>query len=167
MTLGEFLEQFSQHHELIVFYAIATPLTAILAGVFGKGQGHLSPWRYLYSFLVYLSALPGLFALTLNVYTIGFEGRSLMETDLFTQIIPIVVMILTIWIISRNVSLDLVPGFDRLASLFMLILLIFTILWVLEKTRVLFISVFPFPLAIIFVIFLIVAGIRLMRTLFR
>ena len=97
MTLGEFLQQFSQHHELIVFYAIATPLTAVLASVFSKGQGHLSPWKYLYSFLIYLSALPGIFAITLNVYLIGFEGRSLLETDLYTQILPMVVMAVTIF----------------------------------------------------------------------
>ena len=38
MTLGEFLNQFGQHHELIVFYAVATPLTALLAGLFTARQ---------------------------------------------------------------------------------------------------------------------------------
>ena len=121
----------------------------------------------MYSFLIYISSLPGIFALTLNVYLIGFEGRSLLETDLFTQILPIIVMILTVWIISRNVSLDFVPGFDKLASLLLLMILVFTVLWILEKTRILFISIFPFPLAILFILFLIVAGLWLTRTIFR
>lgn len=167
MTLGEFLNQFGQHHELIVFYAVATPLTALLAGLFSKSQGHLSPWRYLYAILVYISCLPGIFAVTLNIYLWFFEGRSILESDIFTQIIPVLVMLLTLWIIRRSVMLDQIPGFDRISGLLALILIIFAFLWILEKTRILFISYFPFPLAILFILGLITAGLMISRRLFR
>ena len=167
MTLGEFLQQFGQHHELILFYALAVPLTALLAGIFSKGQGHLSPWRYLYSVLIYMACLPGIFSLTLNIYIMGFEGRSVLDADVYTQLLPIIVMVITIWLIARSVSLEHVPGFDRLTGLIVLIGLVFTLLWVLEKTRIFFISVFPFPLAILFILGLIGGGLWAMRRFLR
>lgn len=167
MTLGEFLQQFGDHHELIIFFAVALPLTALLAGLLGRGQGHLSPWKYLYGTLVYIACFPGIFSLTLNAYLWFVEGRSILDADIFTQLIPVLVMALTLWLISRNVSLDLVPGFDRISGLLALIAVVFTVLWILEKTRILFISGFPFALAILVIFALIMAGLWAMRSIFR
>ena len=167
MTLGEFLQQFSAHHELILFYAVAVPLTALLAGIFGKGQGHQSPWKYLYAVLVYMACLPGIFSVTLSGYLWFVEGHSVLDSDIFTQIIPVLVMVLTLWLITRSVSLDRVPGFERISGLITLIIIVFVILWVLEKTRILFISFFPFPLAILAILALITGGRWAMSKIFR
>jgi len=73
MTLQEFFDACTNNPEIIGFYFVALPLTAFLASVFGKGEGHLSPWKYLYTVLVYAATVPGIFAIVLNVYLFLFE----------------------------------------------------------------------------------------------
>ena len=61
MTLGQFFEAVSLEPSIVLFYFFALPFTAFLASIFGKGEGHLSPWKYLYTVLVYLACVPGVF----------------------------------------------------------------------------------------------------------
>ena len=67
MTLGEFFEWTGDHPAILISYFIGIPLIALLAGMFSKGEGHLSPWKYLYSILIYLTSVPGIFAVKLKV----------------------------------------------------------------------------------------------------
>ena len=73
MTLQELFDVLGANPEIILFFFAALPLTAFLASVFGRGEGHLSPWKYLYCILTYLSAIPGIFAILLNIYLFLFE----------------------------------------------------------------------------------------------
>jgi hypothetical protein len=58
MTLKELFTCISQNPDFILFYFLIIPLTALLTGILGKGEGHLSPWKYLYAFLIYLVSIP-------------------------------------------------------------------------------------------------------------
>jgi hypothetical protein len=113
MTLGEFLNVCDSSSSLILFFLIALPLTALLAKVFGSGQGHISPWKYLYTILMYLACIPGIFAVTLNLYLFIFEQSSILDANLYTQILPVFSMFLTLWLIRWNVSFDEIPGFYK------------------------------------------------------
>lgn len=144
MTLAQFFEVCSQNASVLLFYFIATPLTAILASIFGKGEGHLSPWKYLYSFLIYAVTIPGLFAISLSIYMFLFERGSIMNANIFTQILPVLSMFLTISIIRKSVNLDLIPGFDKLSSLMLLISVVLIVLWIMEKTNIFIITFMPF-----------------------
>lgn len=144
MTLGEFLNVCDQSGSIILFYFTAIPLVAALAWGFGRGEGHLSPWKYLYTALIYLACVPGIFAVTLNVYLFFFERTSILNANLYTQILPILSMLVTLWIIRRNVDFDDIPGFNKIGSLFLLLILLFAFLWVLEKTQLFVISFMPF-----------------------
>lgn len=144
MTLGDFFELIGNNPAIILFYFMALPLTAFLAGILGKGEGDLSPWSYLYSTLVYLASLPGIFAITLNIYLFLFERQSIMDANIYTQILPILVMCLTLWIIKRNVSYVEIPGFNRLSGLMTIIIAILTIMWILEKTHIIVFTYMPF-----------------------
>ena len=144
MTLAQFFEVCSKNASITLFYFIATPLTALLAGIFGKGEGHLSPWKYLYSFLIYAVTIPGIFAVSLSVYMFFFERGSIMEANIFTQILPIVSMFLTLSIIRRNVELDQIPGFGRLSSLKLMVTIVLIVMWILEKTNLFVFTYMPF-----------------------
>ena len=76
MTLGEFFDWTSLHPALMLVYFIGVPVIDLLAGLFAKGEGHLSPWKYLYSVLIYMVALPGIFAVTLSIYFFLFEANN-------------------------------------------------------------------------------------------
>ncbi len=157
MTLGDLFNLLSQNPAIILFFFIAVPLTAILAGIFGRGEGHLNPWKYLYCILIYLTMIPGIFAITLNVYTFLFERQSIYNTNLYTQILPLISMIVTILIIRRNVDLIEIPGFDRLSGLVLLLTAIISFMWILDRTHIIAIAILPFQWVLILFLILLVA----------
>ena len=159
MTLGEFFKWTGDHPALLISYFVGIPLIALLAGMFSKGEGHLSPWKYLYSILIYLSSIPGIFAVTLNIYLFLFERRSIMDTNLYTQVLPVLSMIATILIIKKQVSLDLVPGFDKISGLIIVIASIMALMWIIDKTHIYSITFMPFYA----VILILVAGFFVIR----
>jgi len=152
MTLGEFFVLISQNPILLVGFFAMVPFTALLAGIMGKGEGHLSPWKWLYSVLVYLAAVPGIFAISLTIYFLIIERRGLLETDIFIQILPVISMIATLLLIRWNVSLKLVPGFGKLSGLMMMIFVVLLIMWGMDRIRIILFSFMPIYLALLMLI---------------
>lgn len=144
MTLGELIDFLYGHPYYVSCYFIGIPLAAFLANLLGKGEGHLSPWSYFYSLLVYLSVIPGIFALLLNVYHLLFENTSIYKVRLAVQVLPIASMILSLYLIKQNVSFDKIPGFDKLSSFGFSMAGIMIILFILNKARILVFSYLPF-----------------------
>lgn len=149
MTLGEFFEWTGEHPFLLLSFFIGIPLISLLAGAFSKGEGHLSPWKYLYATLIYLTAIPGIFAVTLSIYLFLFERRSIMDTNLYTQVLPIFSMIATLLIIKKQVDLDLVPGFDKISGLILIIASLMVLMWIIDKTHIYAITFLPFYVVIL------------------
>jgi len=153
MTLGEFFQLLSDSPSLVLFYFLAVPLTAFLALIFGRGEGAMSPWKYLYSTLVYLVCIPGIFAVTLNIYLFLFERIKIMDTNLFTQVLPIASMIVTLVLIKKNTRFEDIPGFDKLAGLIMVISALLAVMWFLDRTHIIAITFIPFHyILIVFVV---------------
>ena len=158
MTLQDFFETISQNPTPAIGYLLFVPVTAGLASLFAKGEGHLSPWKYLYALLIYLSTIPGIFALALNAYLFLFERQPILQANVYTQLLPILSMIITLLLIRRNVDLDLIPGFHRLSGLFLMIAVVFLFMWILDKTRLFVFSYMPFSqvLLIFLVLFILI-----------
>lgn len=136
MTLREFFDYLGAHPLTVVGFFLLIPLIALLAGWMGRGEGHLSPWRYLYSLLVYAVCIPGIFSITLSVYLFLFErGGSIMNLNLLTQVAPALSMILTLGIIRRNTPFESIPGFGKLSSLMMTIGAVFVLMYLLDRTH--------------------------------
>lgn len=144
MTLQDFFNLLSDNPFLILAYFILVPITAILAGILGKNEGHLTPWKYLYSALIFMVAVPGIFAITLSIYLFLFERRSILQTDVYTQILPVVSMMVTFFIVRKNVAMEYIPGFDKLSGLVMMIFTTLAVMWFLVKFRILGITFIPF-----------------------
>jgi len=152
MTLGECFQLLSESPSLVLFYFLSVPLTALLALVFGRGEGHISPWKYLYTTLVFLVCIPGIFAITLNIYFFLFEKIKIMDTNLYTQVLPIVSMVITLMLIKQNTKFDDIPGFGKLAGLIMVISAILAVMWFLDRTHIIAITIIPFYYVIIVMI---------------
>ncbi|NNE26616.1 MAG: hypothetical protein HKN09_07215 [Saprospiraceae bacterium] len=159
MTLGDFLNYFAENPFYIIYYFIAIPLAAFLANVFGKGEGHLNPWCMMYAILIYLVAIPGIFSIILNLYHILFENHSIYDTNIFAQILPIISMVLTFYLIKQNVSFKQIPGFGKLANLLGMIAGLMVVLFILEKLRIVAFTFIPFTWFVLLLILLFV-GIR-------
>ncbi len=144
MTLGELIDFLYGHPYFVSCYFIGIPLAAFLAKLLGKGEGHLSPWSYFYSVLIYLSVIPGIFALLLNVYHLLYENTSIYKVRLPVQVVPIASMILSLYLIKQNVSFDKIPGFGKLSSFAFSMAGIMIILFILNKARILIFTYLPF-----------------------
>lgn len=144
MTLQQAIEWLGQHPGLAIFYLFAPFLTAVLAGILGKGEGHLSPWKYLYAIIVYAGCIPGVFAFALNIYLFLFERISIFSFDIYTQILPIISMFATIFVVRRNVDLRAVPGFNNLSGLVTIISAALCFMWFLDRTHIMIFSYMPF-----------------------
>lgn len=136
MTLQEMLGYLGERPEAVVGYFAALPVLSLLIGAIDRDRGHIAPWNYLYSGIIYLSAVPGIFALTLNVYLFLFERRSVMDMDLISQVLPVLSMILCLAIIRRNVDLSYVPGFDKLSGLLLILTAVIALMWLADRTQV-------------------------------
>jgi hypothetical protein len=100
----------------------------------GRGEGHLSPWKYLYSAIVYLVCVPGIFATALAVYLFLFEqGGSIFNLNLLTQVLPIGAMLATLAVVRRNVAFGYIPGFGKLTDLIMTIVTVFVLMYFLNR----------------------------------
>lgn len=137
MTTRDRIQLAGQHPWVLVSAFIAPPVLAWLAGpLHGKDRGTLAPWKYLYSLLVYLVCVPGMFAAVITAYTLFFSRENLLDANLLAYFLPIVSMVATLVLIRKNVSFDDVPGFDRLSGLMVMVGCSFAIALAIQKTRI-------------------------------
>ena len=137
MTTRELIEM-ADRYPLILGLAFMLPpvLAWIIGHLHGKDRGAESPWKYVYSVLVYAVCVPGLFSAVLTGYTLFFSRENLLDASLLAYFTPIVSMIVTLVFIRKSVSFDDVPGFDRLSGLMMMIGCSFAFALAVDKTRI-------------------------------
>lgn len=152
MTLADLFNKASGEPTYIILFFVMIPVTALWTGWISKDEGWNSPWKYIYSTLLYLASVPGIFAVSLGVYLFLFERRSVFETNVLIEIMPIISMIATILIVRKNVDISYIPGFDKLSGLIMMISSALAIMWFVDRTRIIVFSYLPIQyLLLIFV----------------
>ncbi len=141
---------------LVLSIFIIMPIAAILLGFIAKNEGHLSPWKYIYSGIIYIVSIPGIFAVTLNIYLFLFENQSVLDTNLYTQVLPILSMVVTLFIVKNNVDLGWIPGFNRLGGMIMMITSALAIMWFVDRTRIWMVSFLRFEYVLVIFLLLLV-----------
>lgn len=137
MTIREILKAVEPYSLFIGIGFVVPPVLAFLSGlVHGPGNGGRSPWKYVYSVLVYAVCFPGICSAVLTGYALFFTHKDLLDIDVMIYIAPVVSMVLTLILIRKNVSFDEVPGFDRISGLMVMIAITFAFVLVIEKTRI-------------------------------
>lgn len=136
MTLQELFNSIGNDPFYIVAYFIALPLIALIIGFTSKGESHLSPWTYIYSALIYMVCIPGIFAITLCVYTFFFERQSFLNLNIIVYFLPIISMILTLILIKKRIPLDGIPGFGKISGLMLVIAVTFISMLLIQKTKI-------------------------------
>ena len=137
MTTREFIAMAGQHWLVLLAMFLVPPVAAWLCGVaHGNGCGGNTPWKYCYSVLVYLTCVPGTFAAVITGYTLFFTRENLMDVNPLVYFLPLASMVVTLVLIHKNVSFDLVPGFDRLEGLMVMIACSFVLALAIQKTRI-------------------------------
>ena len=137
MTIRDLIHLSDQHPFVLVGVFVAPPVIAWLLGrMHERGKGGASPWKYIYSVLVYLVCVPGLFAAVITAYTLFFSHENLLDASLLVYFLPIVSMVVTLIFIRKNVTFDEVPGFDRLSGLMMMVGCSFAVALAIQKTNI-------------------------------
>jgi hypothetical protein len=137
MTARELMEAAGQHSIYLIIYFAALPALALVLGyIHGPNKGSLSPWKYIYSFLVFGACIPGILAAVITGYILFLTRENLLDFNLLVYVLPIIVMLVTLVLISRNVSFEEVPGFHRLSGLIATMAVTFALVMLIEKTRI-------------------------------
>jgi len=137
MTTRELIQLAGQHPLVLSGYFVAPPALAFVLGrVHGPSKGGLSPWKYVYSILIYVVCVPGLLAAVLTCYTLFFSRENLLDVNLLVYFLPIVSMVVTLVFIHKKVSFDEVPGFNRLSGLMVMIGCSFTVALAISKLQI-------------------------------
>ena len=137
MTTREFIGMAGQQWVVLLAMFLVPPVAAWWCGVaHGSGCGGNTPWKYCYSVLVYLTCVPGTFAAVITGYTLFFTRENLLDVNPLVYFLPIVSMVATLVLIHKNVAFDLVPGFDRLEGLMVMIACSFALALAIQKTKI-------------------------------
>ena len=138
MTLQQLLDILSAHPIPVIVYFAALPLACLLLRLFhGRGGGGAAPWRYVYTVVIYLVCIPGIFSLFLTLYSLLLLRASILTVNVLSYFLPILSMAVSLLILRRSVAFDDIPGFRRLYGLFLLIFLTFLVLFALDRLRIL------------------------------
>jgi len=137
MTIRELTEQAGRHPGILAALFIALPLSAwVLGRLHGPGRGAAAPWKYLYSIVVYLACVPGMFSSVLTAYALFFRNENLLDANLLVYVLPILCMVVALVFVQKNVGFEAVPGFDRLSGLMIMIACSFALALAIHKTRI-------------------------------
>lgn len=85
MTIESLIGEIGQIDIWILLAIFLAPpvLVWILRMLHGRGNGGNSPWNYIYSVLVYLVCVPGMFSCVLTAYAMFFVRQNLLEVNFF------------------------------------------------------------------------------------
>jgi hypothetical protein len=144
MTLQDFFTLLSNNTIPVLLFFIALPVLATIVGFIGGTKDHVAPYNYIYSVIIYLVSLPGIFAVGLNIYFFLFQRQDIMQTNLLLQVLPIAAMLITVLIIKNNILLAYVPGFDKISGLWLMLFAVLFFMWLLEKIQIVVFSMMPF-----------------------
>lgn len=124
-------------HQLVLFLAFLAPpvIVELTRWLHGRDRGKFAPWKYLYTLLVYVACVPGMFAGVITAYTFFVTKENLLDANLLVYFAPIVSMIVTLILIRKNVSFDDVPGFERLFGLMIMLACSFAIALAVQKMK--------------------------------
>lgn len=137
MTIQDLINLVSKHQLVLIIVFCAIPIAAYLSGLL-QGDRNCSESRikYLYSVLIYLSCIPGIFSAVLTAYSLFFLRADLLRVNFLVYILPIISMVATLKIIKRKNSFDDIPGFDRIMGLMLMMGTSFVVAFLLHRAVV-------------------------------
>ena len=136
MSVNELLERLEEHTGLAVCFFVALPLLALFFSFLYRRIASRAFFDSVFSAIIYLSAIPGVFACVLIFYLLFFTRTNLLNVDIVFSFLPVVSMSLVFGIIGKNVKFDDLPGFGRLTGLMLLIAIASCVTLAIYKLRI-------------------------------
>lgn len=137
MTLQQLFDVIGDNPTFIIIFFFSLPIISYVMTWITGEDAYDSPWKFIYSALIYSACIPGIFATLLIAYNMFFMRQSLLQVNLFVYFLPIISMIATLLILSRKLSLERIPGFDKISGLVFMITAASITIFILDKMRIL------------------------------
>lgn len=125
-----------ENPSLIMIYFIGLPILSFIMTWITNEDSYKSPWKFVYSGLVYGACIPGIFATMLVAYSMFFENKSLLQVNFFVYFLPIISMFAVLLILSRKLHLENIPGFDKISGLIFMIIAASMVVFLLSRMRI-------------------------------
>lgn len=149
MTLSQFFTTVSENPWPPALYFVMMPLVAYLIGVVANGSKDVKFWSYVYSVLVYAICIPGIFAVSLNIYLFLFERQSVWQANIILQLLPIISMALTLMLIKSKIPFALIPGFGKISGFMTLIAALIGVMWFVDRIHLVAWTYVPFTVILV------------------
>lgn len=133
MTINTFLESFSNYENYALIYFGLMPLLGLLFSKLHKITIYHNVYDYILSIVVFGTTIPGISSLSLLFYSIFLLNENILNVNVILYFLPIISMILSLFIISRRVSFNRLPGFNKLWSLIIILLIVHIIIFFLFR----------------------------------
>jgi hypothetical protein len=157
MTLSQLFNAISQNPWPAVVYFIILPLTAWVVGQVAHGSRDVKFWSLIYSIIVYAVCIPGIFAVTLNIYLFLFERQSIWQANVVLQFLPVISMAITLMLIKSKIPFSLIPGFGKLSGFLTLIAALIGVMWFFDRIHLVAFTYVPFSVILIGFVFTLIA----------
>ncbi|GGM92400.1 hypothetical protein GCM10010967_26960 [Dyadobacter beijingensis] len=149
MTLQQFFDSVSANPWPAVVYFLILPFTAWVVGMAADGSRDIKFWSVIYAILVYAVCIPGIFAVTLNIYLFLFERQSIWKADIVLQYLPVVSMAVTLMLIKSKIPFSLIPGFGKISGFLTLIAALIGVMWFFDRIHLVAFTYVPFSVILI------------------
>ena len=137
MTVEQLLTTLDRYTPYILVYLGALPVLSLLLRLLhGRERGVLSPWKYLYTVIIYLACVPGVVSLVLTLYSLLFIRTNMLNLNIAFYYLPILSMFITLVVVRKSVVFDAIPGFKKLYGLLSLIMISFLVVFILDRLRI-------------------------------
>ncbi|MCB1044695.1 MAG: hypothetical protein KDC35_17260 [Acidobacteria bacterium] len=136
MTVRDFFDWLDHHPTVFMGLILWPTLIAIVLLATPRHRRIQAPIKYLYAVTIYATTVPGMLAAVVTGYMLLIARENLMDVSFVSYILPIIAMLVTLMVVKTSVSLDAIPGFDRLLGLMILVGCSCLIVFMLAKTRI-------------------------------
>ncbi len=137
MTINQLIAEFQQYD---IHYAIYLGLLPAIALIYSfmhnEESGSNAPHNYVYTTLVHLTTFAGVTGIILTCYTLFILQSNLLDVSFVIYFLPVISMILTVYFVSRIVTLGELPGINRLSGLLLILGVTFILTLIVLKTRI-------------------------------
>ena len=133
MTIQDIIYWFANNSRILTSYYLVLFIVSLLGLLFLKRDNFKNPLDYLYSVIIYAVTIPGLLSVILILYGFFFLKINLLQVNVLAYFLPLLAMIVILLIVKKTIPLKLIPGFERLSGLFLMIMVAFVITYILQR----------------------------------
>jgi hypothetical protein len=157
MTLRDLFQLATDHPNYLLYYFLGIPALCFLLLLIFRNPNNALKVNWIFTTICFLTVIPGIFSLTYNIYTFLFERQSILKMNMLIQVLPILSMVASLYLIKRILPFDYIPGFEKLTSISALIFGLMAIMWIVDKTHIFAFAYIPFSYIIIGLVAIILA----------